>query len=277
MNLRVLLALAALGAGVAATAASAATNLVVNGDFSQGATGFTSDYRYVAPTSGSMMPESVYTVASDPRSVHPYWIQSTNAKPLLLVNGATASGMTVWRESLATVAGQTYDFSASAGNVCCNSAHPGDYAPSELEFQVSSDGFATFQTLGTITTHPTSDAGQFYTVTDTFQATGPVQLRIVDALTGRVGNDFAVSDVSVVAALGSGQVSAVPEPASWALMLSAMTSVGAAMRNRQAASRRAARNRVTGRSRHLAAEAPILKSPPPGEQVMAIRLRGGYH
>ena len=242
MNLKVFLALAVLATGAVATSANASTNLVVNGDFSQGATGFTSDYRYVAPTSGAMMPETVYTVTSDPNSVHPYWVQLTGDKQLLLVNGATTSGMTVWQENIATVAGQTYDFSASAANVCCNSAHLGDYAPSELEFEVSSNGFATFQTLGTITTHPTGDAGQFYTITDTFTATGPLQIRIIDALTGRVGNDFAVSDISVTAAPGSGptpdqpgpgQVSAVPEPAAWAFMVVGLGGLGAAMRTRR--------------------------------------------
>lgn len=242
MKLKVLLALAALATGAVATAADAATNLIVNGDFSQGATGFTSDYRYVAPTSGAMMPETVYTVTSDPKSVHPYWVQLTGDKQLLLVNGATTSGKTVWQESIATVAGQAYDFSASAADVCCNSAHLGDYSPSELEFQISSNGFTTFQTLATITTHPTGDAGQLYTITDTFTATGPLQIRIIDALTGRVGNDFAVGDVSVIAAPESGPtpdrpglstISAVPEPATWAFMIAGLGGVGAAMRTRR--------------------------------------------
>jgi len=205
--------------------------------------------------------------------VHPYWVQLTGGKSLLLVNGATTSGMTVWQENLATVAGQTYDFSASAADVCCNSAHPGNYAPSELEFQVSSNGFATFQTLATITTNPAADAGQFDTVTDTFTATGPLQVRVIDVLTGRVGNDFALSDISVTAAPGSGAlpdqpgpggVSAVPEPASWALMLTAMAGLGVAMRSGRAAravGRHAARNRAIVRPGERGANASIRYSP----------------
>jgi hypothetical protein len=187
-----------------------------------------------------MMPESVYTVAADPRSVHPYWVGLSDDNARLIVNGATHAGVTVWQESLATTAGQTYQFSASAADVCCNAGHPGHYAPSALEFQVSSDGFATFQTLATIDTAPPGDAGQFRAATAEFTATGAVQIRIVDALTGRVGNDFAIDDISVVALPGGpilghdpgpGTVAGpVPEPGTWALMLMGFGGLGGAVR-----------------------------------------------
>jgi len=249
MKLKVFLALAA---GMAATGgAHAATNLVVNGDFSEGNFGFTSGYAYVAPGPRSMIPESVYTITSDPHAVHPFWVTMTGDKPMMVVNGATHAGETVWQESLATVAGQAYRFSASAADVCCNAAHPGTYAPSELEFEVSANNFATFTTLGTIDTAPPGDAGQFQTATATFTATGAMEIRVVDALTGRVGNDFALDDIGVFALPAVGDPSdpttrppsaldpsAVPEPASWSLMILGFMALGASVRASRGRARR---------------------------------------
>ena len=238
MKLKIFLASLALTA--TAGAANAATNLVVNGDFSLGDVGFTSGYTEVAAKSGSMMREGIYTIAADPRDVHPYWVSLAGDNPMLIVNGATKGGATVWQEGLGTVAGQAYAFTASAMDVCCNAAHPGTYAPSELEFEVSSDDFATFQTLATINTAPPGDAGQFQTAAATFTATGAMEIRVVDALTGRVGNDFALDDIGVYAlpdAPGRSPgspvdtlPSGVPEPASWALMILGFGGVGGAVR-----------------------------------------------
>jgi hypothetical protein len=79
-----------------------------------------------------------------------------------------------------------------------------------------------------------------------FTAAGAIELRIVDALTGRVGNDFALDDISVTAVDGPlhgkdpagpgtvpdapGTVPGVPEPASWSLMIAGFGALGAALR-----------------------------------------------
>jgi hypothetical protein len=186
------------------------------------------------------MREAVYTVAADPRSVHPYWVSLPKDNPMLIVNGATRGQTTVWQEALTTVAGQAYSFTASAMDVCCNKAHPGTYAPSELLFEVSSDDFATFQTLASIDTAPPGDAGQFQTAMAIFTAAGAMEIRVIDALTGRVGNDFALDDIGVYAVPDqpgrtpgppiATVAAAVPEPASWALIILGFGGVGAAMR-----------------------------------------------
>jgi hypothetical protein len=115
-----------------------------------------------------------------------------------------------------------------------------------LDFEVSTDGFKTFETLASLNTHPPGDAGEFKTVTAKFTATGAVAIRIVDALTGRVGNDFALADISLFDLSGGlksgeglgdpGAAGPVPEPASWSLMIAGFGVLGAALRR----SRRAA-------------------------------------
>jgi hypothetical protein len=254
-----LVTVALMATGFAATAAQATTNLVVNGDFSQGNVGFTSQYTYAAPTHGALVPEAVYTVAANPHVVHPNWIAMHDDNARLLVNGATSGPLTVWQESLATMAGQTYEFSASAADLCCRT--PGDYASSLLEFEVSDDGFKTFQTLATLSTRAPGDAGRFKTVTAEFTATGAEDIRIVDAMTGRVGNDFAIDDISVIGAGGPnngedrsapGTAGVVPEPGTWSLMIAGFGVLGAAVRQ--------SRRRQTASSRFRSSQADMAAS-----------------
>jgi hypothetical protein len=257
LTVKPLLLFASAALALVATAAQASTNLVVNGDFSEGNSGFTSGYGYAAPANRALWPQSVYTVTSDPSKVNPYWVHLSGSQNMLLVNGATTAGMTVWQENLSTASGQEYDFSAAVANACCNASFPGHGAPSVLEFEVSSNNFASFQTLATITTQTTGAAGVFKTIADTFSATGPLEIRLVDANTEAVGNDFAVENISVTAVppgrdvtTGPGSLpsgggheapgfdpppnsampSAVPEPGEWALMLLGFVSMGAALR-----------------------------------------------
>ena len=206
-----------------AGAAQASPNLVTNGDFSAGATGFSTGYTYAAPSPSALYPEGVYTVASNPNDVHPSWVTLPEGDNKLIVNGATASTPTIWEElNLATVAGGSYVFSASAANICCNASFSGANDPSHLLFQISSNGGASYSDLTELYTHPPGDAGQFQTVSAAFTATGSTSFRIVDALSGQSGNDFAVDNISVV--------SSAPEPGVWALMMGGVGLLGAMLR-----------------------------------------------
>src|ERR1700749_1397898 len=122
MNRFGFVAAALVAAAVSFSPALAAPNLITNGDFSAGNTGFTSGYTYVAPTANSMYPEGLYTIASDPYSVHNLWVSIPGGNPQLIVNGATNGSTTpVWGEqNISMVKSGIYSFSADITDVCCN-------------------------------------------------------------------------------------------------------------------------------------------------------------
>lgn len=216
-----------LAAGVLlASSAHAATNLVVNGDFESGNIGFTSDHTYVAPTAGALYPEGLYTIGSDPFAVHPYWV-SLDGSNVMIVNGETGGASpVVWEQSIEVGPG-SYDFSAQVANVCCNSSFTGPNAPSNLLFQYSLDGGATFTTFGNVLTAPPGDAGSFYNLGATIASASnqTLTLRISNDVTAASGNDFAIDNIFL---------SAVPEPTTWAMMIVGLGLAGMSLRRRRA-------------------------------------------
>lgn len=224
MNMNGLGVGAAVACAMVAGSAQAAGNLVKNGDFSEGNAGFSSQYQYATPSTNALYGEGVYTVAGNPHDVHQYWVDLDSSNNRLIVNGAATSSPVIWQEdNLSTVQGQTYLFSASAANLCCNASFPAGARndPSDLLFEMSEDGFQTFTTLTGLMTHPPDDAGRFGTASATFTAQGATSFRIVDKLSGQSGNDFAIDDISVTA------VSAAPEPGVWMLMIAGIGMIGA--------------------------------------------------
>jgi hypothetical protein len=197
--------------GLAVSQASA--NLVVNGDFSAGNSGFTSDYNYIAP--GTLNPpgapdqgqsdytlwdEGTYSIGTDPHSLHASW--ASFAAPggsgnMMIVNGA-ASPVNVWQGTLssALVVGQTYEFSAWVANLYPPPVGLGTTptAPAQLQFSIGGNQ------IGTSFTAP--GVGVWSEFTATFVA-GTEPIGVLDLNTVPNGNDFALDDISLVA---------VPEP-----------------------------------------------------------------
>jgi len=220
-------AAAALAGGLLFTsAASAAGNLVVNGDFSAGNTGFTSGYSFVAYP-GDMHPEGLYTVGPNPNATHSSWVTMDDGNNRLIVNGSTESPLPfVWREDVAAGAA-TYNYSLDVADICCNDSYTGPNLPSLLTFSFSTDGGATFIPLAAYTTTPPTDAGVFTTLSGSFvlPTAGLLRLQIDSGTNFPGGNDFAIDNISV---------SAVPEPAGWAMMILGFGGLGASLRRRRA-------------------------------------------
>jgi hypothetical protein len=210
---------------------SASANLIQNGDFSNGFSNFTSSY--TAVTDGqpnALVPEGTYTVGTNPGADHPLFVNTpNNTNPMLFVNGSTAGGDVVYQYS--SVIGGTghFNFSIAVGDICCNSNFTGTNNPSSLLFQISSDFTSDpITTIGSASTHPPGDSGVFSTTTLSFSATGPFEFRILDNNQTPSGNDFAIDNITINAA--------VPEPSTWAMMILGFAGIGAlAYRRRKSA------------------------------------------
>jgi hypothetical protein len=197
---------------LAITANAVAANLVVNGDFEAGNSGFSSDYAY-AP--GSNTTESQYTVRTDPFPWNGFFVSHgdhTNGTGLMYVgNGDPTPDSIVWESATAvTVLPNTdYFFEAWAMNVCCNLSYSGPNSPAVLEFAVV--GLAV-ESLGTIATKFPAGEWQFLGTTWNSGANTSVVLQIVNQNTAIGGNDFALDDIHF------STESSIPEPGTLTLL-----------------------------------------------------------
>jgi len=176
---------------------AALANLVVNGDFESGNTGFTSGYSYAPPA--SMYDPATYTIGTDPALVHSAWTYGPHSDHtflgqngvghMMIVNGDENANVPVWQGTLTTplVAGQTYVFSAWIASIYTVS-------PAQLDFSVGGNS------IGSITP-------QFLGIWEHFSATFVAGNNDTTALINwnlaYNGNDFALDDISITA---------VPEP-----------------------------------------------------------------
>ena len=208
-----------------AGSASAAANLIVNGDFEAGNTGFTSDYTYVMPAGQmSLYPEATYTVDTNANNVHNLWASygdhTTGSGKYLIVNGAS-SPATVWQSSAVVLGTGTYAFTAYVA-----SSYP--TSPAVLSFTATSGaGPSAATTIATYdapsTTGVWGNVSGIYTVT---KGGADVSFAITNANIAQNGNDFGIDDISLV------RVGGVPEAATWAMMIAGFAMVGVATRRR---------------------------------------------
>jgi hypothetical protein len=197
------LAIVALGL---ADGPARATNLLTNGDFSAGNTGFTSAYTYV-PFIDS---ETQYTVVAANR-INDVNIYGDSTDPtgangnVLLANSAIILGLTVWSETVPVTPNTSYEFSLFAGDV--NSAFPRSDAI--LEPSINGQIEPPLHTGPEwVEWHMPWNSGTSTTAT----------LVLFDLNTAAGGNDFAVDDLT----FGPG----IPEASTWIMALIGFAWIG---------------------------------------------------
>ena len=208
----------------AAPAAQAGTNLLVNGDFSAGATGFSTDYTLTIMTpflfqdgvhgifavlpAGDIAASSAYgdwtNVSTDPFGGN---------GNVYLADGATDANTTVWSETVNVTPNTNYSFSfygVEVSNPCCSNAN--------LQSTINGDNASVINT-----TNAWQKSGEFIWNSG---SNTTATLSVTDTNTDGSFNDFAMTDLSFSAP-------GVPEPSAWAMMILGAGMAGAALRRRR--------------------------------------------
>ncbi|MFN0177010.1 MAG: gliding motility-associated C-terminal domain-containing protein [Saprospiraceae bacterium] len=169
---------------LSATAPDFANNLVDNGDFEQGNSGFTSDYTY---SPGNLVPEGLYDVIDNPQDDHPGFSPCTDhtsgSGNMMVVNGAGSPNQNVWCQTVNITPNTQYVLSAWVTSVVASS-------PAQLQFNING------MPLGGIFNAPggTCNWQQFFQTWNSGGNTSAT-ICIVNQNTQLGGNDFALDDI----------------------------------------------------------------------------------
>jgi len=178
-----------------------AKELVVNGNFSNGNTGFTSDYTYYADIAGNNelvndAGTNGYGVGTNGQLYHPLFFgqdhtkNSAGNRNFLMVNGHGKT-LVVWKTSVNVIPNTTYYF--SAWGMSLNNIPP--YA--KLQFNVNGSQVGTIGELNPGAGNNTNNGWiRFYGTWTSGPTTTSAAISITDLETALNGNDFGLDDVS---------------------------------------------------------------------------------
>lgn len=203
----------------ALTGSKASADLIVNGDFESGNTGFTTGYVENSIHNGGLDQgdpgphgdhSGTYGIMQNSNDWHSSFdsfgdhTTTDGSGHMMIFNGSEDSDVTLWQQDVnGTTVGNTYELSFYAA-----SAYSAN--PANINITASINALAaTFQLTGT--------TGVWQHFSMSFVSQGdPTTIRLVDSILEPNGNDFAIDDISLcrVSDANVNQTSTVPLPAS---------------------------------------------------------------
>ncbi|UPT66143.1 MAG: gliding motility-associated C-terminal domain-containing protein [Sphingobacteriales bacterium JAD_PAG50586_3] len=162
--------------------------LVSNGNFSQGNTGFSSSYGYFNQTPPPNMGEGLYAVVANPAAIHTGFTScpdhTTGTGNQMVINGATQTNVTLWCQTINVNPNTDYLFSTWVQSVVSGN-------PALLQFSING------VTLGSPFSPPlaTCQWAEFFTTWNSGSNT-TASICIVNQNTSFGGNDFSLDDIS---------------------------------------------------------------------------------
>ncbi len=168
-------------------------SVVVNGDFSQGNTGFISGYiPGTGGTYGLLSNEGQYALAASPSMAHTNFVNcydhtvGTAAGNMMVINGAATPGVNIWSQTITVTPNTNYQFSVWAMTAVASN-------PGQLKFSING------AQLGSVFTLPsTTCLWQQFFITWNSGANTSVDIAITNQNTNPSGNDFAIDDIAFV-------------------------------------------------------------------------------
>jgi len=158
--------------------------LVSNGNFSGGNSGFSSSYFY---NPFSLSSEGMYNVATNPSLYNGGFCScpdhTSGSGNMMIVNGAVTAGVSVWCETITVTPNTNYDFSTWVTSM--NSG-----TPALLQFSINGSP------LGGIFTAPATGVWQQFFAVWNSGANTSATICIVNQNTTAGGNDFGLDDIS---------------------------------------------------------------------------------
>ena len=171
-------------------------NLINGGESIFG--GFTSEYAPVTfgPNEGGTLPEGSWVVTSDASAYHPLFTNCDDADgnpdgDMLVFNGATETGVSVYCQDVEVIAGTTYDMSVMVASVL-------EGNPAMIQFAVDDIPVGNIHTAVTETCIWTE-----LTATWTASTSGHVNICVLNQNNAGGGNDFALDNFVVTAEDGT--------------------------------------------------------------------------
>ena len=161
-------------------------NLIVNGDFEQGNSGFTSSYSH-----RNIGYEGAYDVVTNPHLpfslAASYRDHTTGSGLMMAVNGSPVSNTLVWSETVSVTQNTQYDFSAWV-----STWDPAYADAAKLDFILNG------QTISFTAPNTPAKWRQFATTWNS-GSSNSLKIEIYDRNLHRLGNDFALDDISLTA------------------------------------------------------------------------------
>jgi CARDB len=162
-------------------------NLIVNGDFEAGNTGFSTQY-----FRGSLLAPQTYDILRNPRDGHPsaasFGDHTSGSGLMMAVNGAERANVLVWSQTVSVVPNTDYSFSSW---VASWTSGPGDLSIlANLDFSINGSS------LGASLAPDPVGVWQRFTAGWNSGANTSATIRIIDLHIGH-GNDFALDDITL--------------------------------------------------------------------------------
>ncbi len=213
-------------------------NLIVNGDFESGNTGFTSDYAFKATYyPPDMLDAGQYQIVQDITQAHPLWgnLTAQSGTNFFAANGSVDTNLSPWIQTITVNPGDIVTSTANAPVYYRFQAYIANLYPAnppQLAFEMSLNNSGTWQELTTSLAPGNVDVWDL-TYRDGYFTFAPttISFRLRNTVPEGGGNDFAVDSIyfglstnapaydpytTPINSIGPINGGVVPEPGTWA-------------------------------------------------------------